>query len=285
MTPLSIVVATSDGGPGPERCAAALARELCDGDEVVWTGPRDPPGWLRPVRRAAPQFAPRGHLYGAGLAASRHDHVAFTDSNTEVGVGWRSGVSSGLDDHVVVGGPVFPGEQRSLRSWAGFFVEYGPHATRPFRSATGDVSANNVAYRRGDLMAALSSDGHVWKSAVNERLRALGIEPGIVDAMAATSAKEYGWRALSLERVGHGRLFGAQQAMGATHAHRIMASVRCSVLPFVAYMRLAARMLQSARLRRPFVLATPLICVALVAWSAGEASGYATGRKGTHDVY
>lgn len=283
---MSLVVANSGrDGDNTNEWAFAVERELLPRDELIWVSVDEPPARLDVTRPEIRTHSGRGDLYAIGLRAARHPYVAFTDSRTVLAPGWRHAADAALHDHVVVGGPVFPSKARTLRSWAGFFVEYGPHSTPPYTSSSGDVAANNVAYRRLAIVDAVSPGASFWKTEVNDRLRARGIEPVVVDAMAVTSTKRYAWRDLTMARMAHGRLFGAQQARAMPSTGRALAALRCIVLPLVAYLRLARALMTRDGLRGRFLLVTPLTAVALVAWSIGEALGFATGREARPDVY
>jgi len=288
VSSLSVIVANrarvaDDIGPHVE----SLADELADDDEIVWVGA----GGARPSRVAftavsAPPRSGRGEMYRAGLDASRHPLVAFTDSATILQPGWRAAVLAGLQDgRRVVGGPVLPSRVRPLRTVAGFFVEYGPHAAPPFVNAEGDVSANNVAYRRAALVSALEPGEAVRKNFVNARLAGLGSPPRLVADMRVTSAKMYGWRDLGPVRLAHGRLYAALRAQSWSPSRRIIAAAGCFALPVVAYLRLAATVWREPALRRPFVLSAPIVFSALVAWSAGEADGYLFRKVSSCDVF
>ncbi len=281
---LSIVVAGIGGGDLAGFCSA-IERELRPGDEVIWTGPVEPPRTLRVERIASPAEGGRGDLYGYGLAAARNPYVAFTDSKTVLQVGWRCAVDSALQRTAGAGGPVFPGAPMSTRSWAGFFVEYGPHASSPYLSRRGDVAANNVAYRRADLLTVVSSGDPVWKTEVSTWMRDRGMAIAVEQEMAVTVTKDCGWRDLTTSRLAHGRLYGAQQASTKSVLARLVAAVSCAVLPPIAYYRLVRVVFSDERLRREFIAATPLVAVALVAWSIGEAIGYATAQEGRDVVY
>lgn len=283
MSSLTVVVA-STGEVDPSTCADALAFELVAGDELIWVG-EGPPSTT--TDRVIPSTSrSRGALYRAGLDASSLPLVAFTDARTLVQRGWRQAVASALQGGAVaVGGPVLPGAIRPLRCFAGFAVEYGPHAVAPFSSATGDVAANNVAYERAELVRVLSPGEPVWKAAVNVRLAACGRAAVIEERMRVVSTKSYGWADLISVRAQHGRQHGAQQAKHTQRRHRLVRTAGSPIVPFVAYGRLARRLAPSRELRRPFVLASPLVLAALIAWSCGEASGLWTARGPASDVF
>jgi hypothetical protein len=283
---MSIIVAALDEGEDTsDASVAAISTELVPGDEVIWVGLGQPPGALARARHAEPLGPGRGGLFAGGIQVARNPHVAFTDSRTLVSPGWRRSAGEALDRHPVVGGPVLPSGRRTVKSWAGFFVEYGPHATPPYTSSSGDVAANNVAYRHRTLADVTEPGAPVWKSEVNARLRSSGINPCVVEAMSVTSTKQYRWHELTSARMSHGRLFGAQQSTAKHSSERLLFVVRSFFLPTLAYLRLARIIARNRALWRRFIVATPLIVVALVAWSVGEAVGYATGREARDDVY
>lgn len=286
-TAISIVVADLEERPSAStRVVDALVREISPGDEVLWVGPArtgfDIPGF-RVV--AAPPGASRGALYGCGLRATRRSLVAFTDSVTELGEGWRVAAVGALSGGAsVVGGPVRPGSASSRRSKAGFLVEYGPHAVPPYINAQGDVSANNVAYRQAVLDGLVADGGPVWKTALDGALAARGLVPVLVPAMDVTSLKRYDWRDITRARAHHGRLYGAQRSRGWPRRRRITTALACAVLPALAFARLTVRVAGDAELRRDLLATTPLVLTALVAWSVGEAAGYVSGKEGPHVV-
>jgi hypothetical protein len=272
MTALSVVVAdVARDRAVAERSTTALVEQLRPEDELVVVD-GDP-------------TSNRGDLYATGLARARCPAVAFTDSTTIVGTGWRDAADEAIARGPVGGGPVLPARPRSTRSWAGFFVEYGPHAVAPFRSATGDVAANNVVYDRAALDAVLVPGEPVWKFAVNARLRERGHTPAVVPSLRVEVARGYDLHDLTGARARAGRLFGAQRAAAHSLRWRGAAALGCVLLPVLAYLRLARRMRSDRALRGPFMRSTPFVLLALVCWSAGEARGYWSGAAGSDGVF
>ena len=290
MTPVSVPVSVIVANVCPDEAAiapglAALGRELRGEDEVVWVdGVGLAPSAPRMVHVDGAGEASRGPLYARGLAAARHPFVAFTDSRTELQPGWRHALdeafAAGAD---VVGGPVLPGSRASMADAAGFLVEYGVHAAPPWVGASGDVSANNVAYRRARLAEVLAPGEPVWKSVVDERLAARGSPPVLVPGMRVVSRKRYGWADVGRVRVAHGRLYSGQRAGDRAWPARLAAAAGCAALPALAYARLAARVAGAPELRALLLRSTPAVLVALAAWSAGEAWGWLAG-EGRHRV-
>jgi len=261
----------------------ALREQLEPCDEVIWVDSAgvDPPPGSAVVR--APQGSPRGELYARALFVAGADLVAMTDSTSVVRPGWRTAAVSGLERADVVGGPVFPGPDPDRRTAAGFLVEYGPHSAPPYLSASGDVAANNVAYRRAALDAVLSPYEQVWKTVVNDRLRARGSIPALIVEMQVESLKRYSWTDLLAHRAAHGRLYASQRALDWSASRRVVAAAACAALPLLSYWRLAQRMRQDRAQMAQLLAVTPIVVAAMVTWSAGEALGYIAGpEQGPH---
>lgn len=261
-------------------------REIYAGDEVIWVsvdGPWPDAAGFRAV--AARRASSRGELYRDGWQVTKAPLVAFTDSLTELGGGWRAAAVGALDGGAsVVGGPVRPEATRTRRSTAGFLVEYGPHAVAPFTNAQGDVSANNVAYRREALAAVVVDGEPVWKTRVNQQLVDRGHAPVVVADMEVTSMKRYNTSDITVERAHHGRLYGAQRSAGWSRCRRVTAAAGCAAVPALAYGRLAARTSGDPQLRAGLMASTPLVVLALTAWSLGEATGYLSATESTRAV-
>jgi hypothetical protein len=291
VTGLSVVVAngSSHGAPAG-ACAEALAAELDPGsDEVVWVAPGHgrPPAVprLQVAHVAAPAGASRGDCYGLGLDRARGPVVVLTDTATVVAPGWRAALMTALADGAdVVGGPVLPGAipDGDRRGWAGFLVQYGPHAVPPYRSAAGDVAANNVAYRR-HLLRPTSGEGGggpVWKAELNAGLARRGVRPVLATGMRVTVARPYRWADLSAGQTAAGRLYGTLRSEGWSLPRRLAAAAAGAGLPALLLARLWRTVAPDPALRRHLVASFPMVAAALGAWSVGEARGYLR-RDGT----
>lgn len=279
------VVVVDRGAPEEARraCIEALRRELRDHDQIVWVGRTSPATGMEHVLSNG---GARGELYAAGRRRAANDVIAFTDSVTAVCTGWRDAALTAIDAGAVgVGGPVVATTPRSAASWAGFFVEYGPHAVAPYASASGDVAANNVAYDAGALDGVLRPDEALWKTLVNARLVASGGTIAVVPSMVVRSQKRYRGRDLLAGRAAHGRLYAGQRAAGWPLRRRMRRAVATLALPALAFVRLARQVRSDAALTRRFVAVSPLVVAALTAWSAGEIIGYVRGCGQTEDVF
>lgn len=220
-------------------------------------------------------------MYGEGLRRATEaglDVVALTDACTRLDPGWREALdAAAASGAAIVGGPVKPatlaGHRRSIRSWAGFLVDYAPHAVEPFLSATGDVSANNVAYLLHVVQTRPA--GAFWKSVVDRELRARGHRITIATGMVASSLRTYTARDL-LSRRTAGRLYAAQVADSWPAGRRMTRVLLCSGLPLLRLARLARVVRPDPVLRLALRRSFVLVACSEIAWSIGEAQGYAS---------
>lgn len=282
---LRLVIAVADVGAtsGVARAALRSAMDQVDDDDaVLWLSASAPPGpvsgWVRTAAGAS-----RGDLCGEGLRWAMDGGmgaVAFTDSSTRLDPGWRAALDAELaSGAVIVGGPVRPatlgGQRRTDRSWAGFLVDYGPHAIPPFRSATGDLSANNVAY----LLRVVQTrpTGAFWKSVVDPELRARGHRITVATGMVASSLRTYSARDLLARRT-DGRRYAAQIARHWSVSRRMVRLALCTSLPLVRLVRLVRRVRSDPELRSALRRSFALVACSEIAWSIGEAQGYALPR-------
>lgn len=279
---LRLVVVVADVGAAVEVARVSLQSAIGEAggnDAVLWISPSPPAlGGAQWVQTRG--TASRGDMYGEGLqwaADAGTDVVAFTDSCTRLDPGWRAALEAELaGGAVIVGGPVRPArladQRRTRRSWAGFLVDYAPHAVEPFVSATGDVSANNVAY----LLRVVQTipAGAFWKSVVDRELRSRGHRITIATGMVVSSLRTYTGRDL-LSRRRAGRLYATQVAGHWSVSRRIVRVALCAGLPLLRLARLVRVVRSDPELRAGLRHSFVLVACSEIAWSIGEAQGYA----------
>lgn len=271
---VSVVVADVHAPQSLEdEALRALRAALMPGDdEVILVTARPRPSAVARVVEA-PDGAGRGDLYGAGLRHATGGVVAFTDTASVVQPGWRDAMLGAFARGAqVVGGPVLPPPSPGAIGWAGFLLEYGPHAVAPYTSATGDVAANNVAYDAALL--ARHGDGTVWKHELNRALRAAGTHVTVEPGMRVVAAKRYDLGAV-VERRAHAVRYAQMLAAGWSRPARLLHALACAALPFLV----VARVLRTVAPVRAWwartVVALPFLVAGALAWSVGEATGFA----------
>ncbi len=290
---LAVVVADAASGPfesgAKTPTVAALRRELGADDQVVWVhrgapGTRLDLGPARVDQFGAPPDSGRGELYGVGLEQVDAAIVAFTDANTVALPGWRAAIMRAFESDAVrvIGGPVLPPAQLGPVGRAGFLLEYGPHSVPPFRSAAGDLAANNLAYRAEDVRSG--TDGAVWKTVVNHTLKQRGVELVVVPGMRVEVTDHYDLPWLVTARAQAGRLYGSHIAVRRGPGMRAIRAVGRVALPVVMVRRTVRVARQSEAGRGGLGAALPALVLASAAWSAGEAVGILTARPSRRGV-
>ncbi len=287
---ISVVIASRNMGRSLERCLQTLLRQggerpvewiLVDGSDdgsaavaaAAWPEIRllrCPPGTLVP------------ELWQAGIEASAAPLVALTIAQCLPGPDWLNQIADSLKNGAAaVGGPLRGPSKGSRLDWALYFSRYSGWmpAGRP-AGPIDDLAGDNAAYRREAIMACRDAmAAGFWENLVNARLVERGEtllwNPRMVTEFAV--AEPLG--DLLRVRFRHGRHYASTRP-GSVGAARLLRFLAAPLLVPVLMARIASRVRQNRpdwlpALRRS---ALPLTAI-LLAWSAGEASGYARPLK------
>lgn len=297
---LSIVVTVVEGGPALRRLLTALAAQTNPpplqiivpyDDTIAETGALggDFPSvtFLAmghvPTERPASGAAGIHELYdrrrAAGLRASRGELVAILEDRGVPRPEWaRTAVRLHSAPWAVIGGAIEPAPA-GLLNWAFYVCDFSRYGL-PFQGGPAQwVSDVNVTYKR----RALDHTGSLWADryqepvvhwALQERGEVLYLAPElVVDHLRAPLSLG----ALLPERFHWGRLFGAIRAGHSSGAKRLALVLLGPVIPLVVLLRHGRAQFQRGHGLR-FLWAIPALAVLLVAWTAGEVTGYVTGR-------
>jgi hypothetical protein len=233
--------------------------------------------------RTPPTRGAREHhdeLRARGLALARAPIVALLEDHGRPAPGWCAAlVRAHAKDYAAVGGPIENGVDRSL-NWAVFFCDFGRYQLPVPEGPAPNASDANVSYKRAHLDAIAD----VWskffhETAVNGALRARGD----VIAMAPDAVVYQHRLFLTLsgalrERYVWGRSYAAGRAKVAAPSRRVVLALLSPLLPLLLLSRMALTVRRKGRCSGAFVRALPTTALLLLAWSAGEMAGYATGR-------
>ena len=180
---------------------------------------------------------------------------------------------------LVIGGAIENGVDK-LANWAVYFCDFGRYQL-PFTFGPRDyVSDVNICYKRD----ALEHTRELWGDRYHETTVHWELQrQGCVLQLSPTPAVYQHRTDLALSRVLRerfhwGRLFAYTRARETSAAGRAIRVPTSVLLPLVLFGRLVAGQLRRRTKLGRFVAASPLICLLLAAWSAGEAMGYLTGR-------
>ncbi|MDX6642698.1 MAG: hypothetical protein QOD76_660 [Solirubrobacteraceae bacterium] len=279
---LAVVVASVNGLPYTAECLAALDR-YCPGAEVVlaeWTDAATRrlvheqwPG-VRLLSFDEPRSVPE--LRAAGIAATTAPYVAVIEDHCVVTEDWgRRILAAHTEGHSVVGGGVRNGATGRIRDWAAFLCEYGEHMHPAREGSVSSLPGMNVSHDRRALAALNGAirTGY-WEARAHPHLRRRGFSLRSDPSIVLEHVKRFGVREFVLQRFRFGREYAELRSaeLGALRAIYLLAS---PLLVPLLYLRITRGVLRRRRHVRELLAATPLVLLYVLAWSCGEAVGYA----------
>jgi hypothetical protein len=282
---LTVVVVVLAGGAALERCLAALRAMPAD---IVVVGRLDAAersaagDQIRVIDSAEP--VPRRRALA--LAQTTTPWIAFCEDTCEPGSGWFAAFETvrALPQADAWGGPITLRDDLPARCLALGALEYGEFAPQRWpRLAAGAgpswrpmtrLAGLNLLYRTEALAARIQPHGLV-ETEVHAALRASGrviaLHPGLA---VRYSASDFAGARCGA-RLQHGRIYGGGLRTQLGALARVLALLKCVLLPAVLWSRGAAAL--PATRRTDWRVHGWLWLLAL-AWSAGEAAGIAFGR-------
>jgi hypothetical protein len=281
---LSVAIASVNGFPYLGQCLESLERRAPEAEVIVadWTDDetrrRVSQRWpsVRLLSFDEPMAVPE--LRAAAIAAARAPHVAVIEDHCVVRDGWaRRLLAAHGRGHAVVGGPVRNGATRRLRDWAAFFCEYSEHMEPGPTGAVPSLVGMNVSYDRRaiEAMEDLLREGR-WETWLHPRLQSRGFELYSDGEASLDHVKDFGFREFLSQRWHYARSH-AGMLNGQLGRKRIVYVLGSPALVPLLYYRIARNVLRKRRHRLRFLAASPLVCIYLSVWAAGEAAGYALG--------
>lgn len=296
---LSVVVTVVDGGLALERCLRAL-REQDAAPELEVLVPFDAsvdPGALRgefpsvrfldlgaiATESSAASESGRHELYdrrrAAGIAAASGDVVALLEDRGAPRRLWARNLARLFAEHTepAIGGAIECAGRRWL-SRAVYLCDFGRYALPRPEGPSASLSDTNVAYAR----AALEAVRETWAERFHEpRVHAaLAARGGLwfsPDVVVDQLREDVTFLGLLAERFHWGRLFGAERSRPWPAARRPVAALLAPLLPPLLWVKLVDQRLAREGFVPGNLAALVVVWPLLVAWSLGEALGYASG--------
>ena len=306
MALLSVIVTIMNGATQPGRCLRALSSQTgAPPLEIIVPvfSKLDPVATLKhewPAVRfiEIPDQPPPTHGFqhwkhdrrrAVGVASARGDLVALTDEYAIPPERWCAMIRErhAASDAEVIGGALRLRTPKRINR-AAFLCDFARFEP-PFEPAeTAFASLVNVSYKR----SALEQCSHQWRdffdeTVVHDRIRRVGgrilLDPELV---VDYDHGELFLVPLLRGKYESGRTFAGRRIQNAGSATRISFAAGAGLLPAVLFGRKLGAAIASGERNRvaAFFAAAPLLAACLVAWSAGEFTGYVTGRAFPRDI-
>jgi glycosyltransferase involved in cell wall biosynthesis len=293
---LSVVVASYNSRRTIERCLRSLEEQReCGPIEVIVVdsstdGTADLVAREFPGVRLLPQEKRHfpGDARNLGVALSRGDVVAFTDSDCVVEPGWARLV---LDAHArferpVIGGAVENGNPESAVGWAYYFAEFSAWMPCGEVREMRDIPTTCLTLKRWvfDRYGPFLEGTYCSDSAFNWKVARNGLAPLFLPSLRVGHVNPTGLRELVRRKLFHGACFARVRVAeeGFSDARRLAHALTTPVLPILLFARTLRRVRRQGRHRLRFALTAPLVLLAQAAWSAGELRGYLSPNGRAH---
>jgi hypothetical protein len=293
-TQLSIIVVPLLGGDALERCLTSLERL---GATCVVVLTPEQAAVRKPRNACHVELQHRGTVpqrRAFGIAHTTSDWVVLLEDTCEVSSQWLHTCRALAErsDIDVVGGPVVLATDLPPRAMALGAMEYGEFSPEGVaRLALGRrpdgmailprLAGLNLLYRRGAIARPEWPRGLVEMD-VNREIVARGGQLLLHDALVVTYARVDRVSADVQSRFSHGRIYGGGARQHISGPRRLLALLKCLLLPAVLTAR-AARGLPSGYPRGASALAW--IAAFAAAWSAGELVGFMLGRGASLEAW
>ncbi len=215
-------------------------------------------------------------LWGIGIEKSAGEYVALTTTHFVPSENWiAKTLLANEADYAGIGGAIENDERAGMVSWAVYFCRYSPYML-PFEKAeVEDFAADNASYRRRDLhlVEEAMSDGF-WENFVHQRMRKANMKLLKTPEIVVYHRDSFTFWGFINQRFHHGKQFGNTRAAQMPLGTRLIYAALSPVIPLLYLYRIVGRVFAKKRNFGKLVLASPVLILFLLSWSAGEFSGY-----------
>lgn len=284
---VSVVIASIVGPPFIDDCLASVFAQKnaprfevivvdCHGSEnVARLSTRFPEARFIPLsrRETVPQ------LRRMGVEQARGEIVAIIEEHCLAADNWLATLSAAFSpSYVVVGGPVDFRDDRRLRDWITYFIEYNSYLPPWPDGDTFNVGSANAAYRRQTLESnlALLTDGY-WEATLHPKLLGEGTKFRSVPDMIVYHRGPFDYFYYLRQRYLFSRAFAGARRPTLSSTKRAAYLLAAPAIPFLLLARIGLRVFAKKCHADKFVLSLPLLIPALTSYVAGEWMGYAFG--------
>lgn len=285
---LSIVIASINGRPYLDSCLEALDRQQggvaaevivadCVGPSVCEFVRERHPG-VRLISFDQPKSVPE--LRSAGILAANGQIVVITEDHCIPETDWYRSIAAahGRCPEPAIGGSVDNAADQRIVDWAVYFCEYSNFMSPVEEGVVHDLPGPNVSYKRSalDPLQHLIRDGY-WETFLHWRLEELGFKLWSDPSVRVLHKKHYRLGEFLAERFHYGRAFAGTRNEFSSRGRRLYYLLASPALPPVLMLRIGRRVLRRKRHLGTYLRALPMIGLFMLAWAAGEWTGYAFG--------
>ena len=275
---LSIVVAVKDGAENVPALLDAI-KSRGDETEVILCCAGSKPDASGGIScHAFPEETLVPALWSEGIKRARGGRVALTTAQFVPDPRWIYHLQSAdLDRWAGVGGVIDNDHRSSARNWAIFFLRYSAFAPPLEAGETDEIAADNAIYDRAAILEHpdLLEEGF-WEPSFHRRFHAAGrklsIDPGLVVVHHGTVSTD----SFARQRFLHGRAYGIERAERGRLPHNLLLLLSSLLVPPLLLARIISRIAKKRAYRGKLLTAFPWLLWFTLAWSAGEAGGYAS---------
>ncbi len=218
-------------------------------------------------------------LWGAAIAQAGGRIIAVTEATCLPHADWIASIMKAHESpDPVIGGAVEVAGCGSLLDWAAYFCDYGQFLPPLDDGATGEVSGNNVSFKRSAMeIGAEMVRPEFWKTYWCRRLQAEGIVLKATSSVVVYYQKSYRLFPYLVRKFHHGKCFAGMRVVESSPLVRMRYALGTCLLPFVALTRIVRAVVPKKRYLREFLVSMPLLVIAVASWSVGEFMGYLRG--------
>ena len=288
---ISVVIGAQEAAATIERCVQAVLAQThgLHAEIIVADGSTDGTAALVAsrfpdvvlIRGSRASLVP--HLWGLGIERVTAPLVAVTMAQCIPAGDWLEKILRAVHEHpdaAALGGPIDGPHDGAAIDWAVYFARYSAHMPPGMSGPVRDIAGDNAAYRRDALQSAwLDRANGFWETLVHHTLRADGKRIYAIPAVRVRLAPAVGGLRFARIRFQHGQHFGSTRTI-TSRRQRALRIVSTPALPAVLLYRIG----RSVRQQRPdwmghYLRSLPWLIMFLIAWSLGEARGYAAQRR------